>query len=272
MSSQNRPISIIITTYNWPRALSYMLMNLNMQTNNNFEVIIADDGSSQDTANMLNKIKKKLSFPITHVWQEDKGFRAAKIRNKAIAKSSGDYLIFLDHDCIPRKNFIEKQLLLSEKRFFVSGSRIFLTEEFTEHLINNNIYLADKSCIYFLKCRMQSKCNRFTPMLTLPLGMFRKLYKNSWKGTKNLIAVWKQDLININGYNENFTGWGYEDTEMVIRLLYSGIQRKIGRFSTEVVHLYHPSESRDRASKNLARLESTAINGNIKFPGLEQYL
>ena len=117
-------ISVIVTTYNWPDALLLCLDSLNNQNDKNFEIIIADDGSTQKTRQLINEFKQHTSIVIQHIFQDDLGFRAGTIRNKAAATSKGKYLIFLDGDCIVRPNFISRHRQLAEKGFWIPGNRI----------------------------------------------------------------------------------------------------------------------------------------------------
>ena len=132
-------ISIIITTYNRPDALSCVLRSLSNQTNLFFEVIIADDGSSSETEKVIAELQQEVKFKILHVWQADDGFRAAQIRNKAVAKSTGEYLIFLDGDCLVFPDFVAKHLKLSEADYFVRGNRVMLSKECTDDFITHSV-------------------------------------------------------------------------------------------------------------------------------------
>jgi len=248
-------ISIILTTYNWPEALNLALASLAVQTYSNFEIIIADDGSTEETAKVIKQWRLKLKQPLKHVWQEDDGFQAAKIRNKAILASSGDYLVFLDGDCFVRENFMLKHLQLVEKRYFVVGQRVLCSQNFSAHLLDETSNIKN-SLFYWIKCRWQSKINRFVTLLSLPLGHLRKFAPKKWKGAKTCnLGVWKNDLLHINGFDESFQGWGYEDSDMVIRLIRSGVRRKTARFAAPVFHLWHKFFDRTQEVQNKKRLQ-----------------
>ena len=108
MISKSLPsISVVVTTFNRPDALHLVLAALTQQTLLPNEVIIADDGSTEETRQLIVQLKTTLNYPIKHVWQADEGFRAAKIRNQAVLQANYDYLIFLDGDCVPFPDFIE---------------------------------------------------------------------------------------------------------------------------------------------------------------------
>ena len=122
------PISVIVTTYNRPDALDAVLRGLAWQSDGSFEVVVADDGSSPDTAALLDRWRTRLRQPLIHVWQEHRGFRAAEIRNRAIVASSGSYCIFLDGDCIPRNDFVLEHRQLAEIGWFVVGNRVLMSQ------------------------------------------------------------------------------------------------------------------------------------------------
>ena len=130
-------ISIIVATYNRVDALNLVLQSLETQTDSNFEVIVADDGSREETKEFISKFAKTSKHAIKHVWHEDKGFRLALIRNLATAQASGEYLIFLDGDCIAQPDFVARHRMLAQKNFLVTGSRALLSEALTQELLQS---------------------------------------------------------------------------------------------------------------------------------------
>lgn len=250
-------ISVIVTTYNWPMALGAVLRGLACQTIKNFEIIIADDGSGPETKALIETMQAQIPIPIRHIWQEDRGFRAAEIRNKAVLAAQHDYVLFMDGDCIPRKNFIAQHQSLAEAGFFVTGNRILLNEKFTQQVLSNQTPIHAWTLLQWARARFNGHCNRFLSLLVLPLGFLRKAQPKNWQGVKGCnLALWKSDLFRVNGWDENFTGWGYEDSDLVLRLLASGIKRKEGRFCVPVIHLWHPHNDRSQEARNWARLQS----------------
>ena len=266
-------ISVIVTTYNWPLALSAVLRALIAQkTSCAFEVIIADDGSTEETASCIALFKQQAALSITHVWQPDQGFRAAAIRNKAIHAATGDYIIFVDGDCIPRENFIQRHYRLAEKNTFVAGNRILLRKAFTQHALNQAFSLHVWSIWDWCKARVQGYCNRVFPLLSLPAWAHFKSVRR-WKGAKGCnLGVWKADLRAVNGWEETFEGWGYEDSDLVARLLKHGIRNKSGRFYVPVIHLWHPENDRAREQTNWAQFKDRQKKGLVcSVQGLSQY-
>lgn len=257
-------ISIIITTYNSPDYLRVCLNSFTHQTDKNFEIIIADDGSTKETKDAIKEYNNN-NFKIFHAWHEDQGFRAAKIRNEAVKLSSGEYLIFVDGDCIAFKDFVKNHRSLSEKGYFSRGNRVMTSENFTKEIINKDININSICFANFIKLRIQKKINRLIPFFRINKYPFRKILKKKWKGAKTCnLGVWRNDFKNINGYDENYIGWGREDSDFVIRLINSGVYRKEATFSTGLLHLNHKINSRENFSKN-DKLLHEAISMKKKF-------
>ena len=257
-------ISVIITTYNWPEALALTLEGFQVQEDQNFEAIIVDDGSKEDTKSMIKAFKQKAAFPITHLWQKDKGFRAARARNLGIQKAKGKYLIFIDGDCIPQTSFIKRHRQLAESRYLVVGHRVILNQKFTQEILEKKLPIWFKGNLYWFFKRLGKSCNKFLPCLYFTrTNRYRRQQK--WQGAKTCnLAAWKKDLMSVFGFDENFEGWGYEDSDLTIRLFNNGIKRKSGKFATEVFHLWHKQTARNQAKQNSIRLEQILTNGEIK--------
>jgi GT2 family glycosyltransferase len=248
--------SLIVTTYNWVAALDQVLASLAVQTEPNFEVIVADDGSRNDTRHAIQAWQSCFPVPLKHCWQEDQGFRAAAIRNRAVLLAESNYLIFLDGDCVVRSSFVQKHLRLAKPGWFVAGNRVLCQEAF--------IPRPQKSLGYWLVQRMKGHINRFSPLLSLPLGPLRYAQPNRWQGAKTCnLGLWIQDFKTVNGFDEQFQGWGFEDSDLVIRLQNAGICHKSGRFALPVFHLWHPEKNRNLASGNWQRLQETQQSGRI---------
>ena len=224
-----------------------------------FEVCIADDGSTKDTQQIIENFQQNSAFPILHAWQDDRGFRAASARNNAVRMSSGDYLLFLDGDCIPRPNWIQQHLTLSEKHAFVAGNRVLLDETLSHAIETHRIPFTDLFGLNVL--RHKEHINRLIPLLKIPLGSMRKLKPTSWAKVRTCnLGIWRQDFLAVNGFDEAYEGWGFEDSDLAIRLINLGMQRKLGLFATTVFHLYHRENDRHLAGINRQRLEQRLQN------------
>jgi len=132
-------LSVIITTYNAEEWLHKVLVGYSVQTIDDFEIVIADDGSTDKTKAVLDLFSNKFKYPIVHVWHEDKGFRKSEILNKAILKTNSDYLLFTDGDCIPRKDFVSIHLKNKEVNYFLSGGYFKLPMDVSKAITDNDI-------------------------------------------------------------------------------------------------------------------------------------
>jgi glycosyltransferase involved in cell wall biosynthesis len=264
-------ISVLVTTYNRPDALSLVLRALAAQSAGDFEVVVADDGSAPDTLAVIEALRAGLGYELRHVWQADEGFRAPMARNRAAAAAAGDYFIFLDGDCVPLADFIAMHQRLAQPGWFVSGNRILLSEAFTRQAIAGRIPLWQWSAGQWLAARLTGKVNRLTPLLRL---VDRARPQADWIGAKTCnLAAWKADFLAVNGFDENFTGWGYEDSDFVQRLLNAGRRRLATRWAVPVLHLWHRAQDRGRERANFARLEQTISSGVVRAQrGVDHYL
>lgn len=265
------PTSIIVSTYNRPDALRMVLLALAEQSDRNFEVIVADDGSTTETRLMIESLRSQLHYPLYHIWQADDGFRAAAARNKAVMVSQGKYLIFLDGDCVPLNSFVKQHLHLAETKYFVTGNRVLLKESFTQNVLVTDEPIYNWNSLDWLLARCCGRCNRFLPFVKLSLP--RKL-RQKWEGVKTCnLGMFKQDFLTVNGFDERYCGWGYEDSDLVIRLLKSGIKRKDGHGIIPVVHLWHPENDRARERINYQQLQEIERSSRVKaLMGIDQYL
>jgi glycosyltransferase involved in cell wall biosynthesis len=271
-------ISVIVTTYNRPDALSAVVRALFDQTDANFEVIIADDGSGQPTRDAVAAFRDIAHAAglkrLVHAWQPDDGFRASAARNLGVFAARGDYLVFLDGDCVPRPNFIERHRLLAERGFMVSGSRVLLSEQFTKQLLADEKQLAHHhGLLYWLRQRLAGNTNKIVPLLQFPDTPMRHYRAVKWNRIKSCnLAIWRDDYAAVNGFDESFVGWGHEDADVVLRLARHGVRRKGGAFSTEVFHLWHRENTRATESENRKRVEERMQTGVIEADiGLSQH-
>ncbi len=267
-------ISVIISTYNRPEALRLVLLALNQQDVKAFEVIVADDGSTNETKRVIESLKIKASYTLSHVWHKHSDFKAAQIRNKSVANAAGDYLIFLDGDSIPQTSFIRRHQKLAENSYFVAGNRILLSSAFTNHVLQKQLPLQQWSAWRWFKVFCFGCINRFLPVLSLGGKYWRYLRRTRWRGVKTCnLGMWKKDFFAVNGFDESYSGWGYEDSDLAIRLIRNKILRKDGHFAAPVFHLWHPENSRSREPINYQKLKeiesSTRIRATI---GVDQYI
>ena len=268
-------ISVIVTTYNWPAALELSLDSLFAQQDKEFEIIIADDGSTIANQKQVLAYCASSPVPVRYIYHDDQGFRAGTIRNKAVADSQGDYLLFVDGDCVLWPDFITRHRQLAEPGRFVPGNRVLLRESFTQEVIEKKIPLHQKPLGYFIALWLQNKINRISAFIRLPLGLLRDLQPKKWQKAMTCnLAIWKSDFLRVNGFDELFEGWGFEDSDLVIRLIHAGIKRKEGRFAVPVLHLWHSQNDKSQQDSNYRRLMERLDNHDfiLAKKGVSQYL
>lgn len=254
-------VSVIVSTYNRTDALAAVLHGLSQQAGvarDDWEIVVADDGSRPDTAEQVARLAGACDCPVLHVWHEDRGFRLSAIRNLSALAASGDWLVFLDGDCVPFPDFVQRQRQLAEAGWFVAGNRILLDEAYTRSICSapaDAARLARQPWWRWLALRAQRRCNVWAPGLRLPLGALRKARAQSWRVLKGCnIGVWRHDYLAVNGFDEAFSGWGREDSDFAIRLIRAGVRLKDGRFAVPVLHLWHRENDRSKLAENDDRL------------------
>ena len=237
-------VSLIISTYNWPGALNLCLQSVLHQSVLPNEIIIADDGSKEETRELINSFKEICKIPLIHVWHEDKGFRKTMIMNEAFTKVSYPYIVQIDGDIILHKDFIKDHIRFAQSKSFVSGSRVIIDEKLTKKLIQKKQW---KFSIFTNGLR-----NRLNGIRIPFLSKFQEHYRQNdiiyVRGCN--MAFWKEDLLKVNGYDEEITGWGREDNELAARLINTGICKRVIKFSAIAFHLHHNLRSRDSVDKN----------------------
>lgn len=245
--------SVIFTTYNQPEWLKKVLWGYECQTEKDFEIVIADDGSGAETQKVVDDFKSNSKLNIQHVWHPDEGYQKCTILNKAIIAAKSEYLIFTDGDCIPRKDFVEVHLKYSEPGYFLSGGTLRLPMSLSrtitkEDVINerafnlkwlyaNGLRRSFKSTKLFQRNWYARFLNWITPT------------KASWNGHNS--SGWKADLFAINGFNETML-YGGQDRELGERLINYGIKSKQIRYSAICIHLEHgrPYKTKESIKRN----------------------
>ncbi|WP_373499836.1 glycosyltransferase family 2 protein [Desulfococcus sp.] len=236
-------ISIIVTTYNRPEALAAVLEGLRRQTEPPGEVIVADDGSGPETAGTVREAAGRMPWPLSHVWQEDRGFRASAIRNRAILACTGSYIVLLDGDCIPDRHFVGDHRALAQPGFFFQGRRVLVGKgmagRFTASQAN-----AGRLRLFFAReienAHHLIRLPWFPALTTTRMGGIRSCNMGFFRG----------DIFAVNGFNADFTGWGREDSELALRFYRLGLKRKDHPFRAVCFHLWHPENPREGLERN----------------------
>lgn len=258
--------ALLISTYNWPEALELIFKSIELQTKMPYEILIADDGSKPQTKELIESFRNKTQLNVIHVWQEDIGFRKAKILNKTIAKSQSDYIIQIDGDCIIHEKFVEDHINNAKKNQYLYGSRVNILPEFVGVIFECKRIKFN----YFSKEIKNKSRTLHIPFLASMYGPKDKVSKK-FRGCN--VSYWKTDFLEINGYNEDFEGWGREDSDLVIRMANKGVLGKRLRYSGILYHIYHKVNSKHNFEINDAIEQKTVKDKIVKIEkGVSQYL
>lgn len=258
--------SLVLSTYNWAEALELVLKSIANQSVLPNEVLIADDGSQPSTKNLIDEIKKDFPVPLHHIWHEDKGNRKAVIMNKAIAQAKNEYIISIDGDVILHPHFVKDHLIMAENNVYLYGSRVNIQKDALADLF----FLKNISFNFFSKGIKKRGRTLRLPFLAKQQKKHPN-YSSKMRGCN--FSFWKADFIKVNGYNEEFTGWGREDSELVLRMHHAGIEAKRLKFAGIVYHIYHNEQSKSFLDQN-DRIQQYTIQNKLKFAdkGINQYI
>jgi glycosyltransferase involved in cell wall biosynthesis len=256
-------LSVLINTYENPVALDAVLARLCHAREPADEWVVADDGSGPATREIVEAWRKRAPRPVRHAWQEHHGFRRARVLNAAIAAAQGDYLVFLDGDCLPSEPFASDHRALAEAGCFVQCRRCFVEESAVPDALAGRKSLGQLA--------LTGKISGLFKSFRLPWPVIRR--DQALHGILGCnLAVWKKDLVAVNGYDESYEGWGKEDSDLAARLYHLGLQRKFVHGRAIVYHLNHPPASRAQLADAAKRLEETVATRRVKaLRGLDQH-
>lgn len=250
-------ISIIVSTYNSPAWLEKVIYGYSVQSYKDFEMLIADDGSTKQTAELISRMQKEVDFPIIHVWHPDQGFQKTIILNKTLTRAKTDYIIMTDGDCIPRKDFVETHFKLRESGRFLSGGYHKLPMNVSKLISKKDILSGNCFDVRWLKkngMKSSFKNNK------LSAKGFKSTFLNfitpttpSWNGHNS--SAWKKDILAVNGFDERME-YGGEDRELGERLNNNNVKGKQIRYSTTCIHLDH--------ARGYVNEKALAINNRIR--------
>ena len=267
-SPQNADITLLVSTYNWPRALQLCIESVSRQTQLPCEVIIADDGSGEETRLLIGQLQQRYpELDIQHVWQPDEGFRKTIILNKAIAKARGEYIVQIDGDVVLDSHFLADHAELMERGYYVCGSRTKVERRETEAILASGQFHLHATGLKptFILNRLRNKTLRHY----MALRYARKI--DHLRGCN--MAFWRSDFIAVNGYNENLCGWGHEDGELIYRMHFAGVKKKALKMGGVLYHLWHQEASKAGEGTHLKELEHV-VSQQIKWceNGVNKYL
>ena len=233
-------VSVIVSTYNQPHLLRRCLLALGQQKHGGFEVLVADDGSGEETRKLIGEFADDQPYPLKHVWHEDRGFRKTVILNKCIVAASGDYLIFIDGDCVAHPGFVSEHASEARPGHYLNGSLIRLEKDLSDRIDETAVRSGQAFRPAWLM-RQGRRFNRRYLRLALPYGVRQRLNHHTrttlyWLGSNS--SCFKSDAVAINGFDHRFT-YGFEDADFGYRLELAGVTPRTVRWTAVVLHLWH---------------------------------
>ena len=266
MIKKPRSSALLMSTYNWPEALELILTSVINQHVLPSEIIIADDGSREDTRKLITEFKSQIKIPVHHIWHEDKGFRKSAILNKAIAQTDSEYIMQIDGDCILHPGFVGDHLNAAREGCFLYGSRVNIREDFLPTLFSEKVVRFP----YGMKGIRNKTRNIHWPLLG-KLYKSRSSFSRKFRGCNT--SYYRKDFLAVNGYNEDFEGWGREDSDLAFRFLHLGLKMKRLRYRGILYHIHHQIKSKSRLEANDALQLETIKNKMVRCEkGVNQYL
>lgn len=258
-------LALIISTYDQPDALSKVLQGVKRQTRLPDEILIADDGSGEETRTLIYRWMMESKVPVRHLWHSHDGFRKIILLNKAVRVATSDYLVFLDGDCVPHSRFIADHAQFAEKHYWVQGRRCFVKEQFVPE------FEAGRTTVW--QWMLAGRISGWQKGVRLPLPLvFRNKKQRGIIGCN--MAFWRSDIVAVNGFDEKFLGRGIApDSELGTRMYNLGRQRKFVYGRAIVYHLNHPVMPRENMEAKRAHLQELLRLGTIRCEhGLDQNL
>ncbi|WP_341836978.1 glycosyltransferase family 2 protein [Chitinophaga pollutisoli] len=251
MQNRSFTVGLLISTYNWPKALEAVLKSVMRQSRMPDEIIIADDGSGAATESVIRKYAALMGIPFRHAWHKDDGFRKSIILNKAVKLSESDYIIEIDGDIVLHPRFVEDHVRHAQKGVFIQGARTMVEENRTKGILRTG----DFDTIFFFTPGISNRFNS----LRIPLlsWLFQLSRQDATKTRGCNLAFWREDFIAVNGYNNTFSGWGSEDNEFAARLINAGIKKVRLKLAANCYHLHHKCNSKSEVEANEYRYMET---------------
>ena len=261
-------ISLVVTTYNWKEALARVLDSAVRQTRLPDEVIVADDGSRADTADLVAAAACGYPVPLRHAWQDDLGFRVGRARNLAIAAAQGEYVLFVDGDMVLERHFVADHARAARRGSFVQGSRVLTGPAFRERMLSHP---AERPTPLARGVTRRRNALRSLVLSDAWFALNRRTTPHAIKSCNQ--GWWRADLVRLNGFDERMEGWGREDVELAWRARHAGLACRQMRFAGLAYHLHHQERHQDGASPNDRLLAETIEHGLTRCErGLDAHL
>ncbi|MGZ8413370.1 MAG: glycosyltransferase family 2 protein [Gemmatirosa sp.] len=261
--------TLLVSTYNWPAALALVLRSALAQRRLPEQVVVADDGSREETGALVRDFVPRFAavdVELLHVWQEDRGFRKARILNAALVRVRGEYVVQVDQDLVLHPAFVASHVAFARRGSFVQGSRVLVRRERTQEALARG-----EARFHPFDHGLKNHVNA----LHLPwLSALVRTSQDHLHGTRGAnFAFWRDDALRVNGWNEEFEGWGREDSEFAARLLNAGLRRRKLKFAAVGYHLWHPECPRDAVPAQEQALRAIVADGVVRCArGLDAHL
>jgi cellulose synthase/poly-beta-1,6-N-acetylglucosamine synthase-like glycosyltransferase len=258
-------VALIISTYDQPNYLGRILRAVAAQDSPPEEVLLADDGSGEDTRNVFQAWAATQSCRAEHLRQAHDGFRKSRILNQTVARVQAEYLVFLDGDTIPHPRFISDHRRLARPQHSVQGHRVLVRHK-SSRSFGLGDFATDRSRAFWKgQLRSWKQAYRWP-------AAWRRVRRDLVGVRGNNMAVWREHMIKVNGYNEEFVGWGREDSELMLRLLNSGVARLDVRGWALCYHLWHMPASRSNLAAENQLFAAASDGRSACQKGLDQHL
>jgi len=258
--------ALLLTTYNWPKALQLLLDSVARLDPLPDELLIADDGSGNETKAVIDGFIARDILPVNHVWQEDTGFRRSAILNKTIASCNSDYIIQTDGDCILHSKFIADHIRHRGSNRYLHGSRVNFKKEMTAKILSEGKVYAS-----FFNTGIKKRMRALHLPIIAAANKEEDFLSSKVRGCN--LSYWRKDFIKVNGYNEDIEGWGREDSELILRFLNNGIKGKRLKFAAIIFHLWHKTQDKGNLSRNTELEQNTGARKIKKIDnGVSKYL
>jgi len=259
-------LSVIVTTYEWPEALDVVLRSLSMQSDQDFEIVVADDGSGTLTEATVNRWKLEFGERLVHVWQADDGYRLARVRNLGAAAARGNHLVFIDGDCIPRRHFVAAIRRAQLPGWFLAGKRVQLGPILSRRFVARRSNVARWS-IGDLLLRMRGGLR---PLVHLTPRDRRRPWRPELpdfvpEGNAYgfLMSVSRSDFECVDGFDNRFVGWGEQDVDLALRLKRLGLRCSYAGPRATMLHLWH-AEHADPVRRTWWQLQETVESDRVE--------
>jgi glycosyltransferase involved in cell wall biosynthesis len=259
--------TLVVTTYNRPDALALVLESAARQVQPPDELVVADDGSREETRALVRAVAAGAAIPVVHCWHEDRGFRLAEIRNRAIARARSAYVVMVDGDLALHPRFVADHLRAARPGWMVQGGRVLLSPEATRRALESGEVAFGAFGPGILGNRKNAV--RAPALWRLASWASGDVYRV--RGAN--LAFWRRDALRVNGFDERFVGWGREDSEFVARMQHAGVRRRNLKLAAVALHLWHPEAARAALPRNQRLLDETLAHRARRCElGISQHL